>query len=121
MKNRHKEATRPGRSGGFVWTGAVDEHGIPVELSAYDIERMDRPAIDHYRADREASISAKEAQRIEADDERRFAGEYVRNGGRERDAAAAFRADRDRRAAEAAGRAEDAALQAARRRVRQPL
>jgi general stress protein YciG len=121
MKNRHKEATRPGRSGGFVWTGAVDEHGIPVELSAYDIERMDRPAIDQYRADREAEIDAKEAQRIEADDERRFADEYVRNGGERSKASAAFRADRDRRAAEEAGRAEEAALQAARRRVRQPL
>jgi hypothetical protein len=121
MKNRHKEATRPDRSGGFVWTGAVDAHGIPVELSAYDIERMDRPAIDQYRADREAEIDAKEAQRIEAYDERQFTERFVEAGGRERDAAAAYKAHRNQQAAEEAGRAEEAALQAARRRVRQAL
>jgi len=121
MKNRHKEATRPDRSGGFVWTGAVDEHGIPVELSAYDIERMDRPAIDHYRADREASISAKEAQRIEADDERQFTERFVEAGGRERDAAAAYTAHRNQLAAEAAARAEEAVVQAGRFRIRQKL
>lgn len=102
-------------------TGAVDEHGIPVELSAYDIERMDRPAIDEYRAKREAQIDASEAERIEADDEARFAESFIEAGGRERDAAAAYKKHRNEQAAETAARAEEAALQASRTRVRQAL
>ena len=104
-----------------MWTGAVDERGIPVELSAYDIERMDRPAIDQYRADREAEIDAKEARRIEAYDERQFAERFVEAGGRGRDAAPAYTAHRNQQAAQEAGRLEEAALQAGRRRIRQAL
>jgi hypothetical protein len=70
-----------------------------------------------YREDQEAA----EQQRIEADDERQFTERFVEAGGRERDAAAAYKAHRNQQAAEEAGRMEDAALQGARARVRQVL
>ncbi len=104
-----------------MWTGAVDEAGIPVELSAYDIQRLTRPEIDQYRADREAKIEALDAERIEADDERQFTEAFVSNGGRERDAAAAFRAHRNEQAAQAAAMADAEAEQATRRRARSVL
>ena len=70
-----------------------------------------------YRDDRESS----DRQRQEADDERRFTDEYVRNGGRGRDAAAAFRAHRNEQAAQAAAMADAEAEQETRRRARSVL
>ena len=74
-----------------------------------------------YRDDQEAA----EQQRQEADDERRFTEQFVRNGGQRSGAESAFRAHRDRQAAEAAARtAEEAdieALSATRRRVHSNL
>ena len=70
-----------------------------------------------YRDDQEAA----ERQRQEADDERRFREAFLANGGRERDTATAYKAHRNRQAAEAAGRAEEAALLGARARIRQAL
>jgi hypothetical protein len=70
-----------------------------------------------YRDDRESS----DRQRQEADDERLFTEAFVSNGGRERDAAAAYKAHRNQQAAEAATKAEASVLADARRRIRQAL
>ena len=65
---------------------------------------------------------ATELQRArEADDLARFTDEYVRNGGRERDAATAFRTHRNRLAAEAASRADGAAARDTRERIKHTL
>jgi hypothetical protein len=70
-----------------------------------------------FRDDQEAT----EQQRQGADDEARFKEEFVQAGGRERDAAAAYRTHRNRQAEEAAARSEEAALEGARAHVRQTL
>jgi hypothetical protein len=70
-----------------------------------------------YREDQEAA----EQQRIEADDEARFTESFISAGGRERDAAAAYKAHRNQQAAEAATKAEASVLADARRRIRQAL
>ncbi len=121
MKERNKEATRPGVGGRVEMTGATDADGILVELSGFDIERLTRPEIDAYRERRQAQIDGREAQRIEADAERQFTEAFVSNGGRERDAAAAYKAHRNQQAAEAATKAEASVLADARRRIRQAL
>jgi hypothetical protein len=77
-----------------------------------------------YVAAQEAFAEDQEAavlKQRDADDERRFKEEYIRNGGRERDAAAAWTTHRNQQAAEAAGRVEHEALEGARAHVRQTL
>ena len=64
---------------------------------------------------------AAEQQRREADDLARFTAEYIRNGGRERDAAAEWRTRRNRQASEAAARSNTGALEASRRHILQNL
>lgn len=60
-------------------------------------------------------------ERREADDELIFTEQFVRNGGSRSAAASAFRAHRNRKAAEAAVQADAAAITASRRRVRAAL
>jgi len=117
---KRKEATRPARDG-FTWTGARDEHGVPVELSAYDIERMDRPAIDAYQEDRRQKIAAAEQQAFDADDLERYTEAFVSAGGKERDAKAAFEAQKKVEAAQAANQTNAGARQATRTRIRSRL
>ncbi len=74
-------------------------------------------AQEAHRQDREKA----ESQRREADDERRFTAEFIRNGGRAADAPAAFRRTRSEGAARAAARADTTALTASRRHVKQGL
>ena len=74
-------------------------------------------AQEAYAEDREA----EDRRRQEADDLARFTDEYVSNGGRARDAKAAFRTHRNRRAAEAAGRTDQAAARHTRAHIRQTL
>ena len=118
---KHKEATRPARGGGFTWTGATVADGIPVELSNFDIERMDRASIDEYRERREAQIAARAQQAREADDIERYTEAFVAAGGDRSDARSAWLAKNKAEATEAANRAEGAAEQASRARVRQVL
>ena len=71
----------------------------------------------NYREDQDAA----ERERVEADDERRWTEQFVAEGGRESDAAAAYRALRNQQAADAAADADRAAREVSRSAIRNLL
>jgi hypothetical protein len=92
----------------------------PNKWSNTEIEQDSEGYVEAQRAFREDQEAA-ERQRRDADDERRFTAEFIRNGGRAGDAPAAFRKQRNEQAAQAAAQADASAEQASRRSVRQAL
>jgi hypothetical protein len=99
----------------------TDPDGVLKELDSHQIEQMDRQAVLSYQERRSAQIEAKRAEQIEADNFERFREAFVEAGGRERDAASAFEAQKKTAATEAAKHATTEILDATRRRVRHGL
>jgi hypothetical protein len=117
LEKEQSQASRLRADGRVELTGATDENGILVELSAYDIERLPREEIDRYQERRRKQIETKTAEAAEAAALERFTAAFVAAGGKKSDAPAAFTAHRNQQAAEAAARADNEALVAGRRRI----
>jgi hypothetical protein len=105
-------------------TGAKDEEGILLDLSARDVEAMSQnepgSAAAYLQKRREQIAALKDKQR--ADDAReRFTQAFVNAGGSPQDADAAFKADRNRQALDAAKRVDQEAAEASRRLIRSRL
>ena len=83
------------------WTNEELEQDSAGYLAAQEAYREDREKADH--------------QRREKDDLERYTEAFVEAGGNRSDAPAAFKAERNRRAAEAASQADQAAAERTRR------
>ena len=108
----NKEASRLRADGKVELTGATGEDGILVELSLYDVERVCREAVLEYQERRRQQIAEAKAQAEEKRRYERFEEAFTNAGGTKADAEAAYKAHKNQRAAEAAGRADEAARRA---------
>jgi hypothetical protein len=89
------------------FTNARDEDGILVELSSHDVVRLGAEGVAEYRRRRDAEIAQAKAQREEEEAFSRFEEAFVAAGGNKADASEAYKAHKNRRAAEAATRADE--------------
>ena len=111
LGKEQSQASRLRADGRVELTGATDENGILVELSAYDIERLPREEIDRYQERRRTQIADKEAK---AEEERRyklFEDAFTKEGGSRSDARAAYKVMRNDEAERAARLADEVARQ----------
>jgi len=115
MKDR--QATRKRADRRVELTGARDKYGVLVALDTPDYERLSGEQVREYEARRAAAQADARKQANEVADLEVFAVNFVRAGGARSDAPAAFRAHRKQQAAEAASRAEGAALAASPREI----
>jgi hypothetical protein len=102
-------------------TGAVDENGVLIPLSNFDIERLTRDEVLDFQERRRQQIADAETQRREDDDFARYRERFGAAGGDVSDARASWLAGRKAAVADAAASAEREALEDARRHVRQTL
>jgi hypothetical protein len=102
-------------------TGATDEHGILIDLTNHDIERLTRDEVLDFQERRRQQIDDRAAQAREDDDFARYQERFVEAGGDVSDARAAWLAKRKVDATEAANRVEHEALTSNQRHVRQTL
>jgi hypothetical protein len=104
-------------------TGAKDERGVLLDLSARDVEALGKAGGDPaaYLAERRRQIAELIEKRREADDKRRYVAAFVTAGGMKTDAEAAYKAHKNEQAATAAQRADQEAVIASRQRIRQAL
>ena len=101
----NKEASRLRADGKVELTGATGEDGILVE-------RVGREAVLEYQERRRQQIAEAKAQAEEKRRYERFEEAFTNAGGTKADAEAAYKAHKNQRAAEAAGRADEAARRA---------
>jgi hypothetical protein len=101
-------------------TGAKDERGILVDLTAHDVQRMserDPGSAKRYLEERRKQIAALEEKQFEEYERERFVQEFVDAGGTREGAREALTRKRNEEAEKAAIAAEEAALQSTRDRV----
>ena len=111
LEKEQSQASRLRADGRVELTGALDGDGIPVELSAYDIERLPRQEIERYQERRASQIADKEAKQAEEDRYKLFEDAFTNEGGDRSDARAAFLAMRSAEAERAARFADEEARQ----------
>jgi len=111
LEKEQSQASRLRADGRVELTGATDENGVLVELSAYDIERMGREETENYQERRRQQIAQKEAKRAEEGRFEQFEDAFVNEGGSKGDARAAYRAMKNQEAERAARLADEEARQ----------
>jgi hypothetical protein len=99
----------------------TDERGILRELTAHQIEQLTRDQILGYQKQRNEQLENRYAKEIEDLDFERYKEAFVAAGGAEKDARAAWEAQKKSEATQAAQHAATDALHASRWRVRQGL
>jgi hypothetical protein len=107
-----KEASRLRADGTIELTGVKDADGILIELSAYDIERMGGVEVEKYQEQRRRQIAARSAEAEELRRFEQFQAAFVKEGGTQADARAAYKAMRNAEAEQAAAFADEAARRA---------
>ena len=111
LETERGEASRSVPGGRVELTGATDEHGVLVELSSFDIERMGGAEVLKYQERRRRQIAEREAK---AEEERRyklFEDAFTKEGGSRSDARAAYKVMRNDEAERAARLADEEARQ----------
>src|SRR5215217_8255234 len=92
LEKEHSQASRLRADGRVELTGATDEHGVLVELSSFDVERMGGAEVEKYQERRRRQIADKEAK---AEEERRyklFADGFITEAGSRSDASPRYKA-----------------------------
>jgi hypothetical protein len=99
----------------------TDSDGILLPLTIFQIERLTRQQIDEYNTKRHEQIQTKKTEDTEAAAYRHYEEEFTKAGGRQKDAKAAYEAQKKADARTAAERESEEVMETSRRNIRSRL